>query len=215
MEAIKDAGLDNDTLVVFTSDNGPTRAGSTGGLSGGKYCTMEGGHRVPGIFRWLGTIPPGQVSDITLTSMDILPLFCFLAGVDLPTDRKIDGRDILPILKGTAAESPHKLLYYYNGTNLQAVREGKWKLHLPRTPEDQPFWSKDARHKWKGFVVLDEYRLFDLDNDLAEKANVAKLHPEVVARLIKHAENARTELGDVSTVGSDQRKINLVDPQER
>ena len=84
MQAIPEAGLDDNTLVVFTSGNGPTIAGSTGGLNGGKYCTMEGGHRVPGIFRWLGKIPPNQVSDVTLTSMDLLPLFCELAGVEQP-----------------------------------------------------------------------------------------------------------------------------------
>ena len=111
-------------------------------MNGGKYCTMEGGHRVPGIFRWPGKIPPKQVSDVTLTSMDLLPLFCELAGVKQPSDRKIDGKNILPILQGKETATPHKFLYYYNGTNLQAVREGNWKLHLPRTAKDQPFWSK-------------------------------------------------------------------------
>ena len=215
MKAIRDAGLDDNTLVVFTSDNGPTRAGSTGSLNGGKYCTMEGGHRVPGIFRWPSKIPAGQVSDATLTSMDLLPLFCALAGVGLPSDRMIDGKNIFPILQGKDTETPHKILYYYNGTNLQAVREGNWKLHLPRTPKDQPFWSKEPRHTWKGFVKLDEFRLFDLDNDLGEKTNVADRYPEIVARLKKHAEEIRTELGDVRTTGTDQRTINLVDPQER
>ncbi len=215
MKAIGDAGLDQNTLVVFTSDNGPTRAGSTGGLAGGKYCTMEGGHRVPGIFRWPDKIPAGQVSSATLSSMDLLPLFCSLAGVELPTDRKIDGKNIFPILQGKETETPHKMLYYYNGTNLQAVREGNWKLHLPRTPQDQPFWSKEPRHKWKGFVKLDEFQLFDLNNDLGENRNVADQYPDIVARLRKHAEDIRTELGDVRTTGSDQRKINLVDPQER
>ena len=215
MKAIRDTGIDKTTLVVFTSDNGPTRAGSTGGLAGGKYCTMEGGHRVPGIFRWPSKIPPGQVSDVTLTSMDLLPLFCSLAGIDLPTDRMIDGKNILPILQGQETETPHKLLYYYNGTNLQAVREGNWKLHLPRTPNDQPFWSKDPSHKWKGFVKLDDFRLFELSNDLGEKTNVADRHPDIVARLRRHAEKIRVELGDVATAGSDQREIHLVDPQER
>ena len=132
MTALRDAGLDDQTLVIFTSDNGPTRAGSAGSLNCGKYCTMEGGHRVPGIFRWPGTIPPGQSNNTTLTSMDLLPLFCGLAGVDPPSDRTIDGKNILPILLGQETETPHEFIYYYNGTNLQAVREGDWKLHLPR-----------------------------------------------------------------------------------
>ncbi len=214
MQAIHDAGLDENTLFVFTSDNGPTATGSAGGLNGGKYCTMEGGHRVPGIFRWPGVIPPGQVSDTTISSMDLLPLFCELAGVKPPSDLKLDGKNIFPILQGQETESPHQFLYYYNGTNLQAVREGKWKLHLPRTATDQPFWSKRPG-KNKGFVTLNEYRLYDLSNDVGEQRDVANEHPEIVARLQKQADTIRAELGDVRITGTDQRKINLVNPQER
>jgi len=214
MKAIRDAGVDERTLVVFTSDNGPTGPGSSGGLRGGKYCTMEGGHRVPGVFRWPGMIPPKQVSDVTLTSMDLLPLFCELAGVKQPSDRKIDGERILPVLQGKTTVTPHEFLYYYNGTNLQAVREGNWKLHLPRTPRDQPFWSKRPS-KRKGFVTLGQHVLFNLRNDLGEGRDVARQHPEVVARLKKQAEAIRAELGDVHVKGADQRAIHLKDPQER
>ena len=214
MRAIRDAGLDDSTLVVFTSDNGPTRAGETGGLNGGKYCTMEGGHRVPGIFRWTGRIPANQVSDVTLTSMDLLPLFCGLAGVQPPADRELDGRNILPVLMGQETASPHKHLYYYNGTNLQAVREGHWKLHLPRTAADQPFWSK-KRDPRKGFVTLAQPALFNLKKDVGERHNVAEQHPEIVARLQQQAESIRAELGDVRVKGTDQRPIKLTDPQER
>lgn len=214
LQAIRSAGVYDNTLVIFTSDNGPTRAGSTGGLNGGKYCTMEGGHRVPSIFCWPEHIASGQVSDVTLTSMDLLPLACKLAGVSQPSDRVIDGKNILPILQGQTTESPHKFLYYYNGTNLQAVREGNWKLHLPRTPKDQPFWSKKPA-KGKGFVTLNDYRLFNLNKDVGEQQNVANRFPEVVARLQEQAKLIRSELGDVRTIGSDQRPINLVDPQER
>ncbi|MEM7390988.1 MAG: sulfatase/phosphatase domain-containing protein, partial [Verrucomicrobiota bacterium] len=190
------------------------RAGSTGGLNGGKYCTMEGGHRVPGLFRWPGKIPPGQVSEVTLTSMDVLPLFCGLAGVELPGDRNIDGKNILSVLQGKEPETPHKRLFYYNGTNLQAVREGHWKLHLPRTVKDQPFWSKKPSPR-KGFITLDQPALFNLKKDLGEKRNVAAQYPEIVAQLQKRAETIRAELGDVRIQGSDQRAINLIDPQER
>ncbi len=214
MQSIRDAGLDENTLVVFTSDNGPTWVGSTGGLNGGKYCTMEGGHRVPGIFRWPGVIPSGQVSNTTISSMDLLPLFCELAGVEPPNDRKIDGRNILPVIRGHVSTTPHQFLYYYNGTNLQAVREGKWKLHLPRSSKDQPFWCK-KRVGGRVFVELEECQLFDLQNDVGEKQNVADRHPGVVARLQEQAEIIRAELGDVRVAGSDQRKIDLVDPQER
>jgi arylsulfatase A-like enzyme len=111
-------------------------------------------------------------------------------------------------------ETPHKYLYYYNGTNLQAVREGKWKLHLPRTAKDQPFWCK-RRSPGRVFVTLDQHALFNLDEDVGEKRNVTEQYPDVVARLQKQAEAIRAELGDVRVTGSDQRKINLVDPQER
>lgn len=215
MTAIREAGLGDRTLVVFTSDNGPARVGSTGGLNGGKYCTMEGGHRVPGIFHWPSKIPSGQVSNTTISSMDLLPLFSELAGVKQPSDRKIDGKNILPILLGSESESPHEFLYYYNGTNLQAVREGNWKLHLPRTVKDQPFWSKNPQHEWKGFVTLKELRLFDLTKDPGEKHNVADRFPDVVTRLQKQAEIIRAELGDVRTIGTDQRHIDLAHPQQR
>lgn len=216
MDALKKVQLDENTLVVFTSDNGPTYKGQTGGLSGGKYCTMEGGHRVPGIFYWPDEIPAGQTSNTLISSMDLLPLFCGLAGVDVPADRKIDGKNILDILKGKATESPHEFTYYYNGTNLQAVRKGKWKLHLPRAVKDQPFWSKKGHPKVdKGFITLDEYVLFDLEQDLGEKTNVADQHPEVVAMLKEQVEVIRAELGDVNVIGSDQRVPDLEEPQER
>ncbi|WP_391483929.1 sulfatase family protein [Adhaeretor mobilis] len=214
MKALHDAGVDDNTLVVFTSDNGPTFHGSAGPLRGGKYCTIEGGHRVPAIFRWPGKIPAGQVSHATLSSMDLLPLFCDLSGVERPQERKIDGENILPILTGKTDESPHKRLYYYNGTNLQAVREGDWKLHLPRSQKDQPFWNK-KKHASRVFVTLDEPHLFNLKEDIGEKNNLAAQHPEIVVRLQEFAEEARAELGDVHTTGTDQRRINLVDPQER
>lgn len=216
MKALREALLEKNTLVVFTSDNGPTWKGSTGGLSGGKYCTMEGGHIVPGIFYWPGQIPAGQTSNTLMSSMDLLPLFCNLAGVDVPKDRKIDGKNILDILKGKTTESPHTFTYYYNGTNLQAVRKGKWKLHLPRTVEDQPFWSKSAHPKVdKGFITLHEQVLINLENDLEEKVNVANKYPDVVAMLKEQAKVIRAELGDVDVIGTDQRVPDLEAPQER
>ena len=215
MDALKAANLDENTLVVFTSDNGPNWRGSTGGLNGGKYCTMEGGHRVPGIFCWPNQIPAGQVSNTLISSLDLLPLFCNVAGVDIPKDRKIDGKNILNILKNNSTTSPHEYTYYYNGTNLQAIRKGDWKLHLPRTKADQPFWSKKEHRKVdKGFVTLDKNVLFHLKNDVEEKNDVADQHPEVVTMLLKQAELIRAELGDVDVIGTDQRVPNLKEPQE-
>lgn len=223
MQALKDNGLSDNTLVVFTSDNGPAKGGSAGILKGGKYVTMEGGHRVPAIFRWPGQIPKGVRSDTLVSSMDLLPLFCDLAGVDVPTDRKIDGENISDILRGQSQVSPHEVLYYYNGTNLQAVRRGNWKLHLPRTVKDQPFWAKKmGGNPKKVFITLDAPMLFNLASDVGEKINLATQHPEMVEsllkeaeRLLKEAERARHELGDVSVPGSDQRPTGLVEPQER
>ncbi|MGJ8639193.1 MAG: sulfatase family protein [Opitutaceae bacterium] len=203
MQALRENGLDSNTLVVFLADNGQAKIGSAGPLAGSKYTTMEGGHRVPGIFRWAGKIPEGQVSQTTLSSMDLLPLFCKLAGVEVPADRTIDGQNILPILLGETDESPHEMLYYYNGKNLQAVRKGKWKLHLPRTKEDQPYWGGVARTR--SFVELAEPFLVDLENDIGEKHNVAAANPEVVDMLLKGAERIRAELGDSDRAGSDRR----------
>ncbi len=214
IKALRDADIENDTLVVLTSDNGPTGRGSAGPFSGGKYCTMEGGHRVPGIFYWPNQLPSGVVSDVTMTSMDLLPLACHLAKMELPTDRVIDGKNIVAVLTGEATETPHKSIYYYNGTNLQAVRQGDWKLHLPRTAKDQPFWSKTPNVR-KGFVTLEKSRLFNLATDLAEQRDLANQHPEIVNRLEAQAAVMRTELGDVEIEGTDQRAISLENPQER
>ena len=214
MDALEQTGLAENTLVVFTSDNGPTRLGSTGPMRGGKYHTLEGGHRVPGIFRWPGTIPSGQVSNTLLTSMDLLPLFCGLAGVPLPDDRVIDGKDIASILTGKADQSPHEFTYYYNGINLQAVRSGKWKLHLPRTVKDQPFWARASRGTGV-FVTLDKPVLFDLESDPAEQSDLSKDRPDIVDRLMREADRIRIEIGDVGVTGTDQRKSRLKNPQER
>ena len=206
LQALRDNGMDDHTLVVFLADNGHHgKQGSGGALAGSKYTTMEGGHRVAGIFRWPGTIPAGQVSDVTLSSMDLLPLFCDLADVEVPTDRTIDGQNIRDVLLGQSDESPHQFLYYYNGFNLQAVRKGKWKLHLPRTAADQPYWG--AVSVKRSFVTLDQPFLVNLDNDIGEQHNVAADNPEVVDTFLKEAERIRAELGDVGQIGSDQRAL--------
>ncbi|MBK1825560.1 sulfatase family protein [Haloferula rosea] len=212
--AVEEAGIADDTLIVFLSDNGPARDGSAKPLSGGKYVTMEGGHRVPGIFQWPGTIPAGQVSGAMITSMDLLPTFCQLAGVELPTDRKIDGKDISGLLTGKTKDSPHEFFFYYNGLDLQAVRNEKWKLHFPRTPKDQPYWAKQDSGK-RVHTTLKKPLLFDLEGDVGEKKNVIAQHPEVVNELKKQADRARIEIGDIDVIGSDQRPHGLVNPQEK
>lgn len=203
LQALRENGLEENTLIIFLADNGHAGAGTAGSLSGSKYTTMEGGHRVAGIFRWKGTIPAGQVSGTTLSSMDIFPLLANLAGVELPDDRKIDGVNIRDILTGHSEDNPHEYLYYYNGLNLQAVRKGKWKLHLPRSKKDLPYWAKAGKGRY--FETLDEPFLVDLESDIGEKYNVAENNPEVVVTLLKEADEIRLELGEVGQQGTDQR----------
>jgi len=206
MQALKDLQIDDNTLVVFTSDHGSAympddRYGSNAPFRGGKGMTWEGGHRVPAIFRWPGQIPPGKVSDKMATTMDLFPTLARLAGAESPNDRVIDGFDIWPLFSGTeGAKSPYKVLYYYQGFNLQAIRAGKWKLHLPRNRRMLPWWET-------GLMEVKAPMLFNLSNNLGEQHNVAAKHPEVVKRLTDLAVNARMTLGSWDKPGVDQKPI--------
>ncbi len=138
LAALAEHGLDDRTIVAFTSDNGPwlvfgNHAGSAGPFREGKATTFEGGHRVPAIVRWPGRVPAGTVTPLLATGMDFLPTFARLAGATLPTDRVLDGHDISSLLTGeqTVANSPYERFFYYRSGELQAVRSGKWKLHVP------------------------------------------------------------------------------------
>ncbi len=135
MHELKRLGLDERTLMIFTSDNGSRgdRGGSNLPLKGGKFNTWEGGLRVPCIMRWPGTIPAGTVSSEIVTSMDFLPTLARLAGAAPPADRIIDGKDVAALMAGQpGAVSPHDAFFYYLGDRLQAVRSGPWKLHVWR-----------------------------------------------------------------------------------
>jgi arylsulfatase A-like enzyme len=173
-------GLEDDTLVVFTSDNG-SRAGDEGGsnlpLRGRKTTTWEGGMRVPCIARWPGRIPAGHVSSAVTTSMDLFPTFARLSGATVPSDRAIDGRDITELLLGHDDGSPHEAFFYYRGNDLEAVRAGRWKLHVARNGE-----------------AVEE--LYDLEADVGETTNVYADQAAVVAELLRHVERMRTDLGD-------------------
>ncbi|MDH3711367.1 MAG: sulfatase [Cyclobacteriaceae bacterium] len=205
LKAIKELDIDENTLVALVSDNGPwLPAGSAWPLRGGKFNTFEGGHRVPSIARWPDEIPGGQVSDALCSTMDYFPTIAHLAGAELPEDRKIDGINIWPILKGDKNIGEHDILYYYNGITLEAVREGNWKLHLPREPHMKVYWSKG---EMGGFQTLGKPMLFNLETDIEEKLNVADFHPLVVERLLTHAGNAREELGDWNHKGTDQNTL--------
>lgn len=204
--AIKRNGVDEKTLVVFTSDNGPwlnfgDHAGSAGPFREGKGTMFEGGYRVPCVMRWPGRIPAGTECDEFSATLDLLPTVAKLLGVQLPTDRKIDGRDIWPLMVGgPEAKSPHETFYCYYDGGLHAVRDRQWKLHLPH-----PYRTLNGREGGRGGYPV-EYEqahtgteLYDLKSDPGETKNVADEHPEIVARLTAAAETARDDLGDTLT----------------
>lgn len=188
LQTLRELDLDDDTLVIFTSDNGGClRYGSSNApLRGEKATTWEGGVRVPCIMHWPGVIPASTTCRELATIMDLLPTFAKLSGAEPPTDRIIDGKDITALITGEPdARSPHEVFYYYFWGNLEAVRWGKWKLHLAR--KDRP------------------RQLYDLDADIGETDNVAGRHPETVARLEALAEKAREDMGDGKRPGKNQR----------
>ncbi len=206
LNTLKKNKLDKDTLVIFTSDNGPwlsygEHAGSSGPLREGKGTAWEGGVRVPFIARWPGQIPAGRVNRKPAMTIDLLPTIAKLVKAELP-QHKIDGLDIWPLLKGEAnAKNPHDAYFFYYNTNeLQAVRSGKWKLILPhtyRTLGHQPKAKDGIPIKYSNVKVGLE--LYDLEADAGEKRNVAEKHPDVVKGLEALAEQARAEMGDSLT----------------
>jgi arylsulfatase A len=203
LETLKMLGIDENTLVVFTSDNGAASqwGGSNLPLSGWKGSTMEGGMREPCVMRWPGKIPAGKSCDELACTMDLLPTFAKLAGTAAPSDRIIDGKDIRMLMAGKKdAKSPHEAFYYYYRDQLQAVRSGKWKLHLPRKIK--------ARKNKPAFDI--PIQLYDLNADIAEKNNIVDKHPDIVKRLQALAQKAREDLGDRDREGANQRPAGLV-----
>ena len=179
LAAIQQAGIDEQTLVIFTSDNGPAGHPAPP-LRGGKGSTWEGGMRVPFIARWPGKVPAGAACAEQASVMDILPTFAALAGARLPTDRAIDGKDIWPLVSGrSGARSPHEAFFYYSAYgDLSAVRSGQWKLHI-KAPASR------ASAKEKEAAPLPA--LYDLSVDVGEQTNVAADHPDIVEQLTKMA----------------------------
>lgn len=171
LDTLKKNGLDDNTFVIFTSDNGPT-IGSAKPLSGKKGSTFEGGMRMPTVVRWTGKIPAGQVNDELLTAMDLYPTFAKLAGAKIPNDKVIDGKDIWPVLQGKS-KSPHETFFYYNKETLEAVRSGKWKMRV--AGKESP-------------------ALYNLENDISESTDVLKEHPDIAAMLQKHVHTFKDEL---------------------
>jgi len=205
LETLDRLKLRENTIVIFTSDNGPwlsygSHAGSAGPLREGKGTTFEGGVRVPCLMSWPGHIPAGAVCREPAMTIDLWPTFAKLTGATLDPQRPIDGRDIAPLMLGQAgARSPHEALFFYWGGALEAVRSGRWKLHFPhdyRTLAGEPGQDGRPGPYRQGRIELS---LFDLETDLGETKNVAAEHPEVVARLQALADAMRRDLGDSAT----------------
>jgi len=206
LAALERLGLDRRTLAFWTSDNGAVRRqppqGSNAPLRGWGYTTQEGGMRLPGLVRWPGRVAAGSACGEVCTTMDLLPTFARLAGGELPPGRVIDGRDAWPLWSGRpGAKSPHEAFYYYYMDQLQAVRSGGWKLHLPLAAR---------RTSFRGDTQACAAELYDLEADVRETDNLADRRPEVVARLSALAEKAREDLGDAGREGRNQRPAGLV-----
>lgn len=220
LATLKRLKIDNNTLVIFTSDNGPwltfgNHAGSAGPLREGKGTIFEGGVREPCIMRWPGKIPAGKECDIPAMTIDILPTICHITGAKLP-DRKIDGKNIWPLMRGDPeAKSPHEAYFFWYARELRAVRMGKWKLHFPhkhRTQVGPPGMDGVPAGQGTGFIGLS---LFDLEKDIGEKNNVLEKHPEVVAKIKKLAQEMRVRLGDnlTKTKGKEVRPVGRANPK--
>ena len=172
MKALRKNSLDENTLVIYSSDNGPWklkegRGGSAHPLRGYKFQTYEGGMRVPCIMSWKGKIPSGTVCDEIGATIDLLPTFANLAGAKIPDDRIIDGKNIWPIISGEkGARTPHGIYYYYKGNRLESARQGKWKV----------------RRSGKKSQTVE---LYDLDNDIAESENLSQKNPELIQTILK------------------------------
>ncbi|MFT4709431.1 MAG: arylsulfatase A [Planctomycetota bacterium] len=205
LAALDEAGIADNTLVIYASDNGPwlnygDHAGSVGPLREGKGTTFEGGVRVPCVVRFPGRVPAGLVSATPWMTIDLFPTIAKLIGADLP-ERKLDGQDAMATITGSEESPQDSYFFYYHTNHLEAVRSGKWKLHFPhgyRSMVDQIPGSggTPGDYNWSAETEL---ALFDLEQDIGESRNVAADFPEVVAALSALGDNMRHELGDKLT----------------
>ena len=220
LKELKAQGLDKNTLVIFTSDNGPwlnygDHAGSSGGFREGKGTSFEGGQREPTIMRWPGVIPAGKVTNKLLSNIDILPTIAALTGAQLPK-AKIDGVSFVDLLKGDETKTPREeFLYYYRKNSLEAVRKHDWKLvfeHPGRTYEGN-LPGKDGQPGKAPEDFPFPKALYNLSRDPGERYNVLEQNPEIVAELEKIADAAREDLGDdiQKKEGKNRRPIGKVE----
>jgi arylsulfatase A-like enzyme len=223
LKALKDNGVDDNTLVIFSSDNGPwlcfgDHAGSAKPLREGKGTMWEGGYREPTVMRWPGHVRAGARCDELASTMDLLPTVAGLIGAELPK-HKIDGHDILPLIEGRpGAVSPWDVMYCYYSRELRAVRDGRWKLVFPHT-----YTSLAGRpggvggHRVPYQDVPTGLALYDLKNDVGETTDVQDQHPDIVERLSRAAEEARQDLGDTLThrEGKNVRSPGMLTPDDK
>ena len=207
LDALKQNGLEDNTWVVFTSDNGPwlmygDHAGSAGPLREGKGTNWEGGTRVPCIMRWPGHIPSGAVCNDMFMTIDLLPTLAGIIGAKLP-EHPIDGLDVWPVISGQeGAKNPHSsYCFYYHRAQLQAVvsGDGRWKMQLPHDYGALVLPGHGGERGRMENRKIEKVELYDLVNDVGESTDLADKHPEIVARLEAEAEKAREELGDELT----------------
>ena len=186
LKTLKEQGIDDNTIVIFSTDNGAAK-GTSKPLRGKKGTTFEGGQRVPTVIRWPKGIPAGRDNDEVMTAMDLLPTFAKLAGTTLPEDLVIDGKDVMPTILGQA-KSPHEYFYYAHWGILEAVRWNSWKLRID-----------------DGDVAL-----YNLDKDIGESKNLAVDHPEIVDRLNRAMKNFESQMKiNVRPAGSVKNPVPL------
>jgi arylsulfatase len=218
-KALAENNIAENTIVIFTSDNGPwlnfgNHGGSSGGLREGKTTSWEGGQRVPFIIRWPGNTPAGTVCNQLACAVDLLPTFASIANGQL-SDNKIDGVDISSLWKGDFDTAPREtILYYYGKNNLNGVRKGNWKLVLPHTWNSyntKPGQDGESGRRIK--TVLEKPELYNMMRDPGEQYNVIEYNPEKAAEIMEIVELARKELGDLNIklpLGSGNRAIGKI-----
>ncbi|MGJ8653764.1 MAG: sulfatase family protein [Opitutaceae bacterium] len=211
LDKVSELGLDNNTYIIFTSDNGPwwirkDHGGHAEPLRGAKTSFWEGGLRVPCIIRAPGNVPAGTESDAIAATIDLMPTLAKLAGTTAPTDRVIDGVDITDLIHGET-DSLDRSYFYYQHDCLRAVRSGKWKLILPHTePVEGSISSNWKRHvKPADAIRIQSVRLYNLAADISESTDVAAEHPEIVSELMKLVDLARNDIGDHQIFGENAR----------
>ena len=210
LETLRKHKLEKNTLVIFTSDNGPwlsygDHAGSAGPLREGKGTMFDGGCRESTLMWWPDTIPANSNCKTPAMTIDILPTVAEIIGANLP-NHKIDGKSILNLVTGKNDKSPQEAYYFYYGQQLQAIRMGKWKLHFPhsyRTMAGNPGGTGGIPTKYSQSKI--GLSLFNLHNDIAESIDVKANHPKVLAKMLKLGEKMRKELGDQGSKGKGQR----------